>query len=155
MPEAFSIRQAKPEDLPIILHHRVAMFRNMGYSDEAALAAMAASSERALAEALADGRYHGWLADLPGGETVAGGGLMIAPWLGHPRDPQPRKGEILNVYTEPAYRRCGLARRLMGVMIDWCKEQGYAWIALHASKEGRSLYESLGFQPTNEMRLLL
>jgi hypothetical protein len=40
-------------------------------------------------------------------------------------------------------------------MIAWCREQGYKTVALHASDEGRPLYESLGFQPTNEMRLHL
>jgi hypothetical protein len=28
-------------------------------------------------------------------------------------------------------------------------------VNLHASKEGRALYEKLGFEPTNEMRLKL
>jgi GNAT superfamily N-acetyltransferase len=155
MSDEIKIREAGPDDLPVVLHHRRAMFKDMGLGNEAGLAAMSASSESLLAGALADGRYRGWLAELPGGEIVAGGGLWIAPWLSHPRDPQPRRGEILNVYTEPAFRRRGLARRLMGVMIGWCRDQGFPWIMLHASEDGRPLYESLGFQPTNEMRLLL
>jgi GNAT superfamily N-acetyltransferase len=155
MPETISIRKAGLEDLPVILHHRKAMFRDMGATDEAALEAMASASGRALVEALADGRYQGWLAELPGGEIAAGGGLLIGPWIGHPLDPRPQRAEILNVYTEPAYRRRGLAKRLLEDMIAWCREQGYPWITLHASDDGRSLYESLGFRPTNEMRLAL
>jgi GNAT superfamily N-acetyltransferase len=62
---------------------------------------------------------------------------------------------ILNMFTEPTFRRRGLARMLMQTMIAWCREQGYKTVALHASDEGRPLYESLGFQPTNEMRLHL
>jgi hypothetical protein len=38
-------------------------------------------------------------------------------------------------------------------MIDWCRTQGFMNVTLHASDKGRPLYESLGFEPTNEMRL--
>ena len=62
---------------------------------------------------------------------------------------------IVNVYTEPAYRRRGLARRLMIAMLDWLRQQGYGTVSLHASDYGRPLYESLGFKVTNEMRLQL
>ncbi len=155
MPDTIGIREAGPDDLSIILHHRKAMFQDMGYTDEDELEAMSTSSAHWLIPALAEGRYRGWLAELPGGEIVAGGGLLIAPWLGHPRDPRPMKGEICNVYTEPSYRRRGLARRLMEVMIAWCRVQGFASVVLHASVDGRALYESMGFKPTNEMTLSL
>jgi hypothetical protein len=43
----------------------------------------------------------------------------------------------------------------MKVMIAWCRENGFTSVGLHASEEGRPLYEQLSFQPTNEMRLNL
>jgi len=58
-----------------------------------------------------------------------------------------------NVYTDPDYRRCGIARQLMATIITWCKQQGFARVTLHASGDGRQLYESLGFVDSNEMRL--
>jgi ribonuclease P/MRP protein subunit POP5 len=39
--------------------------------------------------------------------------------------------------------------------ITYCRENGWPRISLHASEMGRGLYEELGFQPTNEMRLVL
>jgi GNAT superfamily N-acetyltransferase len=62
---------------------------------------------------------------------------------------------ILNVYTEPEWRRQGMARKLMLAMIEWCRPQGFPYVDLHASQDGRSLYEQLGFTPTSEMRLRL
>jgi len=62
---------------------------------------------------------------------------------------------VVNVYVQPAYRRNGLARRLMVAILDWCRAQGIERIALHASNMGRPLYESLGFTATNEMVLYL
>ena len=49
-------------------------------------------------------------------------------------------------------RRQGLARRLTETAIEWCRANAIATVILHASDEGRDLYSSLGFQPTNEMR---
>jgi GNAT superfamily N-acetyltransferase len=57
--------------------------------------------------------------------------------------------------VEREHRRKGVARELMKVMIAWCRENGFTSVGLHASEEGRPLYEQLSFQPTNEMRLNL
>jgi len=57
--------------------------------------------------------------------------------------------------VEREYRRQGIARKLMQSMIDWCRQQDFISVGLHASDEGRALYEQLGFEPTNEMQLEL
>jgi len=88
-------------------------------------------------------------------QVIAGGGILISSWPARPEDLNARRALILNVYTEPDFRRKGLARELMLLMIGWLREQGFHGVALHASAEGRPLYESLGFQATNEMRLRL
>jgi GNAT superfamily N-acetyltransferase len=59
------------------------------------------------------------------------------------------------MYSEPEARRLGIAKQLLQTMLDWCRHEGFRSVALHASPAGRPLYESLGFQPTNEMRLPL
>ena len=58
----------------------------------------------------------------------------------------------MNVFTERAWRRRGIAEQLMQHVIDWSRSHGIARLVLHASPDGRSLYERLGFEPTNEMR---
>ena len=58
----------------------------------------------------------------------------------------------VNVYTEPAWRRRGIARALMHAMMRWSTERGFDRVVLHASEAGRPLYASLGFAATNEMR---
>ncbi|HKU22809.1 MAG TPA: GNAT family N-acetyltransferase [Terriglobales bacterium] len=153
--DEITIREAGPADLEVIVHHRRAMFEDMGYKDAAALEAMDRSCRPFFKQALAEGTYRSWLAQNTAAEVVAGGGILILPWPGHPRDTQTRRPMIVNVYTEPAWRRCGLARRLMVAMLDWLRQEGYGTVSLHASDYGRSLYESLGFQATNEMRLQL
>ncbi len=104
--------------------------------------------------AMADGSFRAWLAS-DGNRAVAGGAIIISPWPAHPYDLECRRATILNVYTDPDYRRRGIARQLMQTIIAWCQREGFARVDLHASHEGRHLYESLGFEPSNEMRLNL
>jgi GNAT superfamily N-acetyltransferase len=56
------------------------------------------------------------------------------------------------VYTEPAWRRRGVADALMRQVIRWAEAERLDRLVLHASEAGRALYQRLGFAPTNEMR---
>jgi len=106
-----------------------------------------------LARALADGSYRHWLALDASGRVAAGGGALLCPWPANPKDPCTQRAVILNVYTEPEFRKRGIARQIMLTILEWLKEQGLRAVNLHASAEGRPLYEELGFEATNEMRL--
>jgi len=130
------------------------MCEDMNYTDADALSAMVASTADYLKTALPDGSFQSWLA-CDDGKVVAGGAVIVSPWPAHAYEPQCRRATIMNVYTEPEYRRQGIARQLMQTMIAWCKQQGFARVTLHASEQGKALYESLGFELSNEMRLNL
>ena len=151
---AVSIREASVDDLPEILRQRRRMYEDMHYTNLAELGAMVSASSTFLRKAMTDGSFRAWLA-YAAEHAVAGGAVLISPWPAHPYDLECRRATILNVYTDPEYRRRGIARRLMQTMIDWCRQQGFAGVSLHASDDGRRLYESLGFEPSNEMRLKL
>jgi GNAT superfamily N-acetyltransferase len=148
------IRPATEADIPEILRHRLAMYEAMDYKDTAALSAMLETTEPYLSSAVANGSFRSWLA-LDGTRIVGGGAILINPWPSHPYDLECRRATILNVYVYPEFRRQGIARRLMDTMIDWCRKEGFAAVYLHASKDGKPLYEKLGFEPTTEMRLKL
>jgi GNAT superfamily N-acetyltransferase len=150
------IRRACAEDLGHLVHHRQAMFEEMGFQDPADLARVERASTAYFRNALNTGTYAGWLAETANsGSVVGGGGLVIAPWPGFPGENRAERVWILNMYTEPAERRQGIAKRLLEIMIEWCRTRGYSTVSLHASVFGRPLYESFGFQRTNEMRLKL
>ncbi len=151
----FTIRTATNADVDAIVHHRCEMYRSMGYTDSAALDRVASYCRPFFEAAVADGSYRPWMAVIPDGRIVGGGGVGLIAWPGNPRDPRCRRAIILNMYVEPEFRRRGIARALMQTMIDWCRSEGLVTVDLHASDEGRPLYESMGFQATNEMRLTL
>ena len=149
----YNIRAATLKDAKIIAHHRAAMFCDMGELEGEDIAALEAETLDYLSELIPANKYFGWVVE-SFGQVVAGGGLIVRRMLPRPESPQGgAEAYILNVYTDPAHRRQGLARELMKVMLEWCRDNNVARVTLHASDEGRLLYETLGFVSSNEMRL--
>ena len=149
----FTIRPAIVDDIPTLIRHRRMMWWDMGRRDETALEWMDAAAREYFSAAVPDGSYRGFLAVNESGKVVGGGGIVISAWPGSFHQKAPRRAMILNMYVERECRRCGIARALMETIIAWCREQQFARVGLHASDEGRPLYEKLGFEPTNEMNL--
>lgn len=59
------------------------------------------------------------------------------------------------VYVKPAYRRRGIARRLMEMVVAWARRIGCARVRLRTSEDGRALYTAIGFKTGREMELNL
>jgi len=157
----FLVRRATLADVSTLARHRAEMFRDIhGIADDQ-YDAMTEASRRYFESALPEGEYLAWLAEpesSPG--TIAGGaGMQVRRALpgisrrpGIPEVTTGPQGLVLNVFTERAWRRRGLARLLMEHVIAGARMTGVTTLVLHASAEGRPLYEALGFSPTNEMR---
>ena len=101
------------------------------------------------------GEYLAWFALGPDSSIAAGLGLWLMDWPPHMVGAGQIRGNIINVYTVPAYRRQGMARASMETVIEWCRANQIHVVILHSSDQRRQIYQSLGFQPTNEMRLIL
>ncbi len=80
---------------------------------------------------------------------------MLIDWPPGHLDLGECRGYLLNVYTHPGHRRRGLAGGLVQAIIEDCRRRNIRVLSLHASHEGRGVYEKLGFEPTNEMRILV
>jgi len=155
----YAIRRATAADAGVLARHRAEMFRDMSELPDDLYDTLVEAARAYFAAAIVYGRYVGWVAELddPSGAIVAGAGLQLRDLLPRPdvarerlvRGPQ---ALILNVFTERAWRRRGIADALMRELLRWCRGNGIESVVLHASGEGRPLYEKLGFTPTNEMR---
>lgn len=159
MTTPFLIRSATLADAPVIARHRAEMFSDIGTLSSALYEAMVDASLRCLEAAIPSGEYIGWLAAPMAHpeEIVAGIGVQrraVLPHVdatGHALAFGP-DGLVVNVFTERSWRRHGIARQLMQHAQEWARTNGVDRLVLHASKEGRPLYEQLGFVATNEMR---
>ena len=155
----FTVRQAVAADIPLIAHHRAAMFRDMGTLASDQEEVLRAATTSYLRDALETGEYLGWMAEATETSSVIGGaGAQIRSII-----PRLRPGSeeiefgpealVVNVYVEPPWRRRGVADAVMRAVLDGLAGRGIRRIVLHASDDGRRLYERLGFVATNEMRL--
>ena len=151
-----AIRLMTADDFELIVTHRRAIFlANALTSDEETEIAMNHFREWLL-EHMTNETYVGWFALNEANEVVAGAGVWFVDWPPTSISPQRGRGYVTNVYTEPAYRKQGLAAWLVSQCIEECRVRGYDFVMLHTSVQGRPLYEELGFKPaTSEMRLVL
>ncbi len=152
---AYHLREGRPGDGPLIVEQRRGMFVDMGYPGDARMAGMSQRFLPWVEERLATGVYRAWFVETEEGEPVAGAGLWFKEVQPGLRSEYAFVPYVLNVYCRPDHRKRGLARRLMEAIVAACREEGMAVIELHASDDGRPLYERMGFEPTNEMRLVL
>ena len=51
----------------------------------------------------------------------------------------------MNIYTRPDYRRQGIARHMVDLLVGEARERGVTAISLEATAMGMPLYESYGF----------
>ena len=77
--------------------------------------------------------------------------MRIMPTFSHPTG---RRAHLMNVYTRNAYRRQGIARRMVEMLIEETWKKGATEISLDATVMGRPLYESLGFVSSTECMVL-
>ena len=147
----FHIRRATAKDADIISWHRARMFQDMGDVSGNAFEILRTRARTRLAQWIDRGNYVGWLAapiDKPE-LVVAGAGLQLQPILPRPVNVstigEGRQGTIVNVFTEPQWRRRSIGGLLIREIIIWSRNEHLDRLILHASDEGRSIYEKLGF----------
>jgi ribosomal protein S18 acetylase RimI-like enzyme len=156
----FQIRAATSADIALLAGHRAAMFRDMGRLAADQEAPLIAATIDYFREAVPSREYLGWVAESAASPRVPIGGAGVQLRRMLPR-PTPRgdgvehgpEAIVLNVYVVPEWRRRGVAEALMRALLAAMGERKVRRIVLHASDQGRRLYERLGFVATNEMRL--
>ena len=129
------------------------MFTEMGVPLDAAV--LDTAFRAWLADVMPVGTYRAWLVEGPDGEVVGGGGITILPWPPGPRYVGNTLAFVYNVYTEPPHRRRGLARLIMDTIHAWCRDQGITSMALNASRDGKPLYEAMGYAESSSPMMFL
>lgn len=93
---------------------------------------------------MADGTFVSWLA-LDEGRVVGTSGMSIVekpPYFGCPTG---RIGLLSSMFTDPAYRRQGIARTLLSRVVEEARAKGCGTVQITASDMGVLLYTSFGF----------
>lgn len=146
------------KDVEAIASHRARMFEEMGEVTPENFETLRAKSLDRLSDLMTRGEYVGWLASpAQHPEIIAGGaGVQLRDVLPHPLAgangestiAEGRHAIILNVFTEPQWRRQGVAPLLLRRIIAWARAEHLDRLVLHSSEAGlRSTNGSVSSAP--------
>jgi len=76
---------------------------------------------------------------------IGAGGISFYNVMPTYHNPSGRKAYIMNMYTQPDYRRKGIAYKTLHLLILEAKSNGISSISLEATDMGRPLYTKYGF----------
>ena len=137
-----------PADRDTILRMRIAFIADVRGVDPASFDQEFLDATAAyLDDVIAGDRIRTWLAEDP-----AAGAVGVVSVLTTDAPPLPdtllaKEGYLVNMWVDPAFRRKGIARRLLDTAITAAPTEGWRRIWLFATDDGRPLYEAAGFRP--------
>ncbi|MCE1198435.1 MAG: GNAT family N-acetyltransferase [Marinilabiliales bacterium] len=143
--ENLTIRLVQESDLPQMIAARIDYLtemqgeRSADYKQE-----LAAQLLTMMRGTLKEGSFFALLAEADG-VTVSYGGMIVKKIPGDFNRSSYLEGEILNMYTLPAFRRKGISSAILQALLDRARALGITKVALHCSKDGEPLYRKFGF----------
>lgn len=93
---------------------------------------------------MADGTFVSWLA-MDGEKIIGTSGMSFVekpPYFGCPSG---KIGLLSSMFTDPAYRRMGIAKELLDRVVNEAREYGCGVVQITASDMGVKLYSAYGF----------
>ena len=83
-------------------------------------------------------------------KIIGTGGISYFQVMPTYHNPTGRKAYIMNMYTNPEYRRKGIALKTLDLLVEDAKAKGITAISLEATDMGKPLYEKYGFVKMND-----
>src|SRR5215472_13064336 len=153
-PHSFKVRKATLKDLPVLVAHRRAMWKSIGFRQKRKLDEADRTYSKWATSQIRNHALTAWIAEDKG--KIIGGGCVwlqpIQPMPGYDRMLQPY---LLSMYTEPSSRGRGVASAIVNEAAAWSRENKFPQLRLHAADMGRGVYSKRRFKRTWEMRLRL
>ena len=145
-------RITTPEDIDLLMESRLVMLREVNhlapdyeYSEELKNCSREyfLNGDQTTVLALDDGKVAG---------CASISYITVMPTFSHATG---KRSHLMNVYTNKDYRRQGIARKMVNMLIEDAWNKGATEISLDATQLGRPLYESLGFGNNTECMNLI
>jgi GNAT superfamily N-acetyltransferase len=146
------IREGTAADLDLLVRMRLAFLaeRTDTPHDEV-LAVLTEPTRRFFADLLPVDGVWSWFAEdgRSRGDGLCAGAvaMLVGPVAPRPTDLRTREAHVINMFVLPEHRSAGLGRRLLTAAVAAAEARGVRTAVLHATADGRPLYESLGFAP--------
>ena len=147
-------RKATIEDIDLLTRTRIEVLRAANkLSDDTDMTEVEYQSYEYYRKSLHDGTHTACLV-FDGDRFAGAGGISYYQVMPTFHNPSGNKAYIMNMYTRPEYRRQGIARRMLDILINDAKEKGISFITLEATSMGRPLYENAGFVTMKDEMIL-
>ena len=134
-------RKLTLSDLDTFIRMRITQLREEGATEDIDL-------EPALKDYynrhLSDGTFVSWLA-LDGEKIIGTSGMSFVEKPPYFSCPTGRIGLLSSMFTDPGYRRMGIAKELLDRVINEAREYGCGAVHITASDMGVKLYTAYGF----------
>ncbi|MDO4876512.1 MAG: GNAT family N-acetyltransferase [Oscillospiraceae bacterium] len=134
-------RKLTPSDLDTFIRMRITQLREEGATEDIDL-------EPALKDYynrhLSDGTFVSWLA-LDGEKIIGTSGMSFVEKPPYFSCPTGRIGLLSSMFTDPGYRRMGIAKELLDRVVNEAREYGCGAVHITASDMGVKLYTAYGF----------
>ena len=134
-------RKLAEDKLDVFIQMRIRQLREEGATEEIDLVPALQDYYR---RHMADGTFVSWLA-MDGDRIVGTSGMSFVekpPYFGCPSG---RIGLLSSMFTEPEYRRKGIARELLSKVVEEARAYGCGTVQITASDMGVLLYTAFGF----------
>ena len=135
-------RKLTAEDLDPFIRMRITQLREEGATEQIDLVPALKDYYR---RHLKDGTFVSWLA-VDGEKIVGTSGMSFVEKPPYFSCPSGRIGLLSSMYTDPAYRRRGIARELLDRVVEEARAYGCGSVQITASDMGVLLYSAFGFQ---------
>lgn len=134
-------RRLTENEVDIFIEMRISQLREEGANEDIDL--HSALKDYYLRH-LADGTFVSWLA-FDGEKIVGTSGMSFVEKPPYFACPSGRIGLLSSMFTNPAYRRKGIAKELLSRVVKEAKDYGCGTVQITASDMGVKLYTDFGF----------
>lgn len=138
---SITYRKLEEKDLETFIRMRITQLREEGATEDLDLVPALMDYYH---RHMADGTFVSWLA-VDDDQIVGTSGMSFVekpPYFGCPTG---RVGLLSSMYTDPAYRRRGIAKELLRRAVEEAREYGCGSVQITASDMGVLLYTDFGF----------
>ncbi|MFX0172314.1 MAG: GNAT family N-acetyltransferase [Candidatus Hodarchaeota archaeon] len=139
-------RRATRKDLKALIKYRIALFQEMGNINELSnVESFTKTLEGYFTKAITNNEFFAWVAII-NNKIIATSGLVILQKPPSPKNPSGKEAYIMNMYTNPEWRKNGIATRLLEEIFSFLQEINVEKMSLHSTNIGKGVYEKMGFQ---------
>lgn len=143
-------KRASLDDLELLTETRIeVLLAANGLPEGTDMDEVREETRRYYERALPAGTHAAYLV-LDGDRFAGAGGVSFFEVMPTYHNPSGKKAYLMNIYTRPAYRRKGVAYKVLDLLVREAGSRGVTAVSLEATAMGRPLYERYGFVRMND-----